>query len=152
MSDAELLKYDTRARERLLRSGVITAEQVRIYLESLPDGLDKSEAVAVDQPALHRGEGERHGAGAPARALDAGTRVAAPAPEAAAPINLQTAPSPMAPARPTSQDEPVTAAVSPPESMGEPATPSATPGPPEHAPTDAAAADKGTRPTDEEQP
>jgi hypothetical protein len=75
MSDAELLKYDTRARERLLRSGAITAEQVRAYVESLPDKADRCDQVSVDQPALHRGESERPAGLVPARTMEAGARM-----------------------------------------------------------------------------
>ncbi len=77
MSDAELLKYDIRARERLLRQGANTPEQIRAYLDALPDLADRCDALPVDQPALLRSESERH-----ARAVEPAARMMAPAPEA----------------------------------------------------------------------
>jgi hypothetical protein len=81
MSDAELLMYDTRARERLLRQGALTAEQVRAYLDALPELMERCEALPVDQPALLRPEGERHAAPAPARAIEPPARVVAAPPD-----------------------------------------------------------------------
>jgi hypothetical protein len=81
MSDAELLQYDTRARERLLRQGALTPEQLRAYLDALPELIDKCEALPVDQPALLRPESERHAAPAPARAVEPPARVVAAPPD-----------------------------------------------------------------------
>jgi len=81
MSDAELLLYDTRARERLLRQGALTPEQLRAYLDALPELMEKCEALPVDQPALLRPESERHAAPAPARAVEPPARVVAAPPD-----------------------------------------------------------------------
>ncbi|MFC1643037.1 hypothetical protein ACFL5O_10210, partial [Myxococcota bacterium] len=59
MNDAELLKYDVRVRERLLRSGAINPALVQEYLESLSDLTDRSDPIPLDQPALLRSESER---------------------------------------------------------------------------------------------
>jgi hypothetical protein len=81
MSDVELLMYDTRARERLLRQGAISPEQVRAYLDALPELAEKCEALPVDQPALLRSESERHAAAAPARMIEPPPRVIAAPPD-----------------------------------------------------------------------
>jgi hypothetical protein len=81
MSDAELLMYDTRARERLLHQGALTPEQIRAYLDALPELMDKCEALPVDQPALLRSESERHAVPAPARAVEPPARVVAAPPD-----------------------------------------------------------------------
>jgi hypothetical protein len=81
MSDAEVLLYDTRARERLLRQGALSPEQLRAYLEALPELADKCEALPVDQPALIRPESERHAALAPPRPIEAPARVVAAPPD-----------------------------------------------------------------------
>jgi hypothetical protein len=82
MSDAELLLYDTRARERLLRQGALTPEQLRAYLDALPELMEKCEPLPVDQPALLRPESERHAAPAPApaRVIEPAARVVAAPP------------------------------------------------------------------------
>jgi hypothetical protein len=81
MSDAELLKHDTRARERLLRQGAITPEQVRAYLDSLPELADKCDVLAMEQPAVLRSDSERHSTPAMARTVDPVARVIQPAVE-----------------------------------------------------------------------
>ncbi len=81
MSDAELLMYDTRARERLLRQGAVTPEQLRAYLDALPELAEKCEALPVDQPALLRPESERHAAALVARAVEPPARVVAAPPD-----------------------------------------------------------------------
>ena len=52
MRDPEMFKYDVRVRERMLRAGRITNEEVGRILDALPDLESSIEAVPLNQPAL----------------------------------------------------------------------------------------------------
>ena len=52
MRDPEMFKYDVRVRDRMLRGGRISAEEVNGILETLPDLDGECEAVPLNQPAL----------------------------------------------------------------------------------------------------
>ncbi len=52
MRDPDMFKYDVRVRERMLRAGRITAEDVSRVLEALPDLETSIESVPLNQPAL----------------------------------------------------------------------------------------------------
>ncbi len=52
MRDPELFKYDVRVRERMLRAGRITGEEITQVLEGLPDLEGAAEVVPLNQPAL----------------------------------------------------------------------------------------------------
>ncbi len=52
MRDPEMFKYDVRVRERMLRAGRITNEDVGRILDALPDLEGSIEAVPLNQPAL----------------------------------------------------------------------------------------------------
>jgi hypothetical protein len=52
MRDPDIFKYDVRVRDRMLRAGRITTEEIARVLDALPD-LDASlEIVTLNQPAL----------------------------------------------------------------------------------------------------
>ncbi len=48
--------YDTRVRERHLRSGAVTDKDVEKYLSQLPDAAEQAEPFATPQPALAQPE------------------------------------------------------------------------------------------------
>ena len=50
--------FDTRVRERNLRSGAVTEKDVEKYLSQLPDLADQAEPFALSQPALAQPEVE----------------------------------------------------------------------------------------------
>ena len=52
MRDPEMFKYDVRVRERMLRGGRITVEEVSSLLQALPDVESECEDVLLPQPAL----------------------------------------------------------------------------------------------------
>jgi hypothetical protein len=52
MRDPEMFKYDVRVRERMLRGGRITVEEVNGLLQALPDVESECEDVLLPQPAL----------------------------------------------------------------------------------------------------
>lgn len=52
MRDPEKFKYDVRVRERMLRGGRITVEEVNSLLQALPDVEGECEDVLLPQPAL----------------------------------------------------------------------------------------------------
>lgn len=52
MRDPEMFKYDVRVRERMLRGGRITPEEVNERLQALPDLESECEDVVLPQPAL----------------------------------------------------------------------------------------------------
>ena len=52
MRDPDMFKYDVRVRERMLRAGRITTEDVSRILEALPDLETAVESVPLNQPAL----------------------------------------------------------------------------------------------------
>lgn len=52
MRDPEMFKYDVRVRERMLRGGRITTEEVNVLLQALPDVESECEDVLLPQPAL----------------------------------------------------------------------------------------------------
>jgi hypothetical protein len=56
MIDPELIKYDVRVRERMLRKGTISEPEVRKRLESLPDHEGKHDFVELRQPAYGRAD------------------------------------------------------------------------------------------------
>ncbi len=55
MRDPEMFKYDVRVRERMLRAGRITTEEVSRVLDALPDLETSIESVSLNQPALDPG-------------------------------------------------------------------------------------------------
>ncbi len=55
MRDPEMFKYDVRVRERMLRAGRITPEEVSRVLDALPDLETFIESVPLNQPALDMG-------------------------------------------------------------------------------------------------
>lgn len=57
MRDPEMFKFDVRVRDRLLKSGRLTTEDLGKQLESLTDVEDNSVALELDQPALGRPDG-----------------------------------------------------------------------------------------------
>lgn len=57
MRDPEIFKFDVRVRDRLLKSGRLTAEDLGRKLESLVDVEENSIALELDQPALGRADG-----------------------------------------------------------------------------------------------
>ena len=52
MRDPDMFKYDVRVRDRMLRAGRITSDDVGRLLDALPDLEASIEAVALNQPAL----------------------------------------------------------------------------------------------------
>ncbi len=52
MRDPEMFKYDVRVRDRMLRAGRISIEEVNGILAALPDSEGESEIVPLNQPAL----------------------------------------------------------------------------------------------------
>ena len=52
MRDPEMFKYDVRVRERMLRGGRITVDEVNGLLQALPDVESECEEVLLPQPAL----------------------------------------------------------------------------------------------------
>jgi len=64
MKEADMLKLDVRTRERLLRNGTLTKEELQKHLKSLPDESNNAEEVAVfeektepeGKPSNKRGE------------------------------------------------------------------------------------------------
>ena len=52
MRDPEMFKFDVRVRERMLRGGRITVDEVNGLLQSLPDVESECEDVLLAQPAL----------------------------------------------------------------------------------------------------
>jgi hypothetical protein len=52
MRDPDMFKYDVRVRDRMLRAGRITTEDVNKILEALPDLETSIESVPLNQPAL----------------------------------------------------------------------------------------------------
>jgi len=52
MRDPEMFKYDVRVRERMLRGGRITVEEISGLLQALPDVESECEDVLLPQPAL----------------------------------------------------------------------------------------------------
>ncbi len=52
MRDPEMFKYDVRVRDRMLRAGRITAEEINERLQVLPDLESECEEVQLLQPAL----------------------------------------------------------------------------------------------------
>jgi hypothetical protein len=52
MREPDMFKFDVRVRERMLRSGRITTEDVNRVLEALPDLENSVESVALNQPAF----------------------------------------------------------------------------------------------------
>jgi len=55
MRDPDMFKYDVRVRERMLRAGRITADEVGRLLHALPDLEASLEPVPLNQPALDVG-------------------------------------------------------------------------------------------------
>jgi hypothetical protein len=52
MNRPESFKFDNRVRERLLKNGLITLDDVKKHLLALPDVSGQSETIALEQPAL----------------------------------------------------------------------------------------------------
>lgn len=52
MRDPDMFKYDVRVRERMLRAGRISADEVGRVLDALPDLEASIESVVLNQPAL----------------------------------------------------------------------------------------------------
>lgn len=52
MRDPDMFKYDVRVRDRMLRAGRITSDDVGRLLDALPDLEASIEAVPLNQPAL----------------------------------------------------------------------------------------------------
>ncbi len=52
MRDPDMFKYDVRVRDRMLRAGRITTEDVSRILDALPDLETAVESVPLNQPAL----------------------------------------------------------------------------------------------------
>jgi hypothetical protein len=52
MRDPEMFKYDVRVRERMLRAGRITPDEVNELLQALPDVESECEDVLLPQPAI----------------------------------------------------------------------------------------------------
>jgi len=52
MRDPDMFKYDVRVRDRMLRAGRITGDEVNQLLQGLPDLEASVEAVPLNQPAL----------------------------------------------------------------------------------------------------
>jgi len=52
MRNPDVFKYDVRVRDRMLRAGRITSEEVGRILEALPDLESSVESVPLNQPAL----------------------------------------------------------------------------------------------------
>jgi len=57
MRDPEIFKFDVRVRDRLLKSGRLTTEDLTKQLESLSDVEENAVALELDQPALGRSDG-----------------------------------------------------------------------------------------------
>jgi len=55
MRDPEVFKYDVRVRDRMLRAGRITPDEVNQLLHGLPDLEGECEEVPLAQPALELG-------------------------------------------------------------------------------------------------
>jgi hypothetical protein len=52
MRDPDMFKYDVRVRDRMLRAGRITTDDVSRILDALPDLETSVESVPLNQPAL----------------------------------------------------------------------------------------------------
>lgn len=57
MREPEIFKFDVRVRERLLKSGRVTTEELTKQMESLQDVEENSIDLGLDQPALGRSDG-----------------------------------------------------------------------------------------------
>ena len=52
MRDPEMFKYDVRVRDRMLRAGRISLEEINGILATLPDTESEGEVIPLNQPAL----------------------------------------------------------------------------------------------------
>ncbi|MGC4070499.1 MAG: hypothetical protein QM784_38705 [Polyangiaceae bacterium] len=57
MRDPEIFKFDVRVRERMLKSGRLSSDELATQLESLSDVEENAIALELDQPALGRADG-----------------------------------------------------------------------------------------------
>ena len=57
MRDPDMFKFDVRVRERLMKSGRLTAEELTRQLSTLQDVEENGVAIELDQPALGRSDG-----------------------------------------------------------------------------------------------
>lgn len=57
MREPDIFKFDVRVRERLLKSGRLTVEELSQQLEGLPDIEEFAVNLELDQPALGRSDG-----------------------------------------------------------------------------------------------
>jgi hypothetical protein len=57
MREPEIFKFDVRVRERLLKSGRVTTEELTKQIESLPDVEENLVDLGLEQPALGRADG-----------------------------------------------------------------------------------------------
>lgn len=57
--------FDTRVRERNLKSGALTDKDLEKYLSSLPDLAEQAEPFSIPQPALNEPQPEEQPAAAP---------------------------------------------------------------------------------------
>jgi hypothetical protein len=52
MRDPEIFKYDVRVRDRMLKAGRISTDEIAKVLDALPDVEAQAEVVPLNQPAL----------------------------------------------------------------------------------------------------
>jgi hypothetical protein len=57
MREPDIFKFDVRVRERLLKSGRLTLEELGKQIEGLPDIEELAVNLELDQPALGRSDG-----------------------------------------------------------------------------------------------
>jgi hypothetical protein len=78
MRDPETFKYDVRVRERMIKAGRLSPDDLARQLESLTDVEANLIAIELDQPALARSEGRGDAASRPVAVAVAPTAVVAP--------------------------------------------------------------------------
>lgn len=57
MREPDIFKFDIRVRERLLKSGRVTIEELKKQIEALPDIEDEGVELGLEQPAVGRTDG-----------------------------------------------------------------------------------------------
>lgn len=64
MRDPEMFKYDVRVRERMMRAGRLSTDEVDKMLSALPDVEANAVQLDLEQPAVGHADGAKTGASA----------------------------------------------------------------------------------------
>lgn len=57
MRDPEMFKYDVRVRERMVKAGRLSSDELSKQLAALPDVEENAVSIELEQPALGRADG-----------------------------------------------------------------------------------------------